>query len=457
MSRFASVLWPGLMVLAAGCGDGNGTTEPPPAPSIDEQLRQRIQGAGVIPVGAMPAQNPAQAELGQALFFDPLLSGNRDIACATCHNPLTHGGDGLSLAIGTGGSGIGASRTLGPGRSFVPRRAPSLLDRGLGLSYLFWDARLQRFGGLGGPGLRPTPSPVLPPGVTDILAAQAMLPVLNRVEMRGEPGDLDLLGNPNELAQLADSEYTRVWAGVMNRLLAIPEYVAKFNAAFPGIPQGQLGFQQAAAAIASFQKQAFTRTGSPFDRYLDRDDAALTPAQKQGALLFFGKARCSQCHAGPFLGGQSFANVGAPQVGPGTGSGAPLDFGVGDVFGASSYQFAFRVAPLRNVELTPPYFHSGAYPTLEAVVKHYNDVPKALREFDVTQLAPALRGSFHGDEATIAAMLTTLDSRLRTPLELTTAEQQSLVTFLKALTDPTAVDLSGLIPARVPSGLPVPR
>src|ERR1044071_10261481 len=99
MSRFASVLWPGLVVLAAGCGDGNGTTEPPPAPSIDEQLRQRIQGAGVIPVGAMPAQNPAQAELGQALFFDPLLSGNRDIACATCHNPLTHGGDGLSLAI----------------------------------------------------------------------------------------------------------------------------------------------------------------------------------------------------------------------------------------------------------------------------------------------------------------------------------------------------------------------
>src|ERR1043165_10302996 len=125
MSRFASVLWPGLMVLAAGCGDGNGTTEPPPAPSIDEQLRQRIQGAGVIPVGAMPAQNPAQAELGQALFFDPLLSGNRDIACATCHNPLTHGGDGLSLAIGTGGSGMRASRTLRPRPRLLAPRPPS--------------------------------------------------------------------------------------------------------------------------------------------------------------------------------------------------------------------------------------------------------------------------------------------------------------------------------------------
>jgi cytochrome c peroxidase len=456
VSRFASVLCSGLLALGAGC-DAGGTTEPPPAPLIDQELRQRIQAAGVIPVGAMPGQNQALADLGQALMFDPILSGNRDIACATCHNPLTHGGDGLSLAIGTGGTGLGTSRTLGAGRSFVPRRAPSLLNKGLGFSYFFWDARLQRFGAFGGPGVRPSPVPEFPPGVSDILTAQAMLPVLNRTEMRGEPGDRDVFGNPNELAGIPDSQYTRVWAAVMTRLLAIPEYVARFNAAFPATPPGQLGFQHAAAAIAAFQKQAFTRTRSPFDRYLDRDDAALTTQQKQGALLFFGKARCSQCHAGPFLGGQSFANVGAPQVGPGTGSGAPLDFGVGDVFGASSYQFAFRVAPLRNVELTPPYFHSGAYPTLEAVVKHYNDVPKALRGFDVTQLAPALRESFHGDEATITAILETLDFRLRTPLDLTTAEQQSLVTFLKALTDPTAVDLSALIPARVPSGLPVPR
>src|ERR1051325_11592316 len=141
MSRFASVLCSGLLALGAGC-DAGGTTEPPPAPPIDQELRQRIQAAGVIPVGAMPAQTQAIADLGQALMFDPILSGNRDIACATCHHPTTHLADGRSLSIGTGGSGLGPARTLGPGRQFVPRNAPSLLNDGLGLFYLFWDGRL---------------------------------------------------------------------------------------------------------------------------------------------------------------------------------------------------------------------------------------------------------------------------------------------------------------------------
>jgi cytochrome c peroxidase len=100
--------------------------------------------------------------------------------------------------------------------------------------------------------------------------------------------------------------------------------------------------------------------------------------------------------------------------------------------------------------------HSGAYATLEAVVRHYNDVPKALKNFDANQLAPALRASVHLDDASIAAMLTNLDFRLRTPLNLTDAEIGELVAFLKALTDPAAADLRSIIPSRVPSGLQVP-
>ena len=441
-----------LAALGAACGEYRDPTQPPPPPPIDQQLRQLVSNYGTVPIGPMPAQDPALVDLGQSLFFDPVLSGNRDIACATCHHPLLHAADGLSLAIGTGGSGLGASRVLGAGRQFIPRRAPSLLNKGLGLTYLFWDARLSRFGPQAAPGVIPP----LPPGVTDILAKQAMLPVLNRGEMRGTDGDRDVLGNPNELAQIPDSQPSRVWSAIMLRLLAIPEYVAKFNAAFPGTPTTQLGFQHAATAIAAFQKQAFTRTDSPFDRYLNRDDGALTPEQKQGGLLFFGKARCSGCHNGAFLGGQSFANTGMPQLGPGTGSGAPLDFGVGEAIGQTGYRFAFRVAPLRNVEITAPYMHSGAYATLEAVVRHYNDVPKALRDFDVNQLAPTLRPSLHLDDPSIAAMLTNLDFRLRTPLNLTESEVGELVAFLKALTDPAAADLRGIIPSRVPSGLPVP-
>jgi cytochrome c peroxidase len=289
----------------------------------------------------------------------------------------------------------------------------------------------------------------------NIVAAQAMFPVANRREMRGEPGDVDVFGNPNELAQLGDSQWVSIWQAVTQRLLAIPEYVAMFRAAFPGTPTSQLGFQHAATAIAAFQMQALTRTDSPFDRYLARNDAALTPEAKRGALLFFGRAQCSSCHNGPFLGGNGFANTGVPQLGPGVGAGAPLDIGRGELLNNEFYRFAFRVAPLRNVELTAPYFHDGVYPTLETAVRHYNDVAAALQNFDVTQLAPAVRDQYHGDAAAISDILESLDFRLRTPLHLTDAEIGELVAFLKSLTDPAARDLGALAPTRVPSGLPV--
>ncbi len=246
----------------------------------------------------------------------------------------------------------------------------------------------------------------------------------------------------------------------MRRVLAIPEYVAKFNAAFPNIPTGALGFQHAATAIAAFLTESFTKANSPFDQYLNRNDAAMPLEAKRGAVLFFGRARCSGCHHGPLLGAQSFANVGVPQLGPGTGPEAPLDLGRADVLdqklmSPASYRFAFRVAPLRNVELTAPYFHDGAYPTLEAVVRHYNDVPTALQGYDIAQVAPALRDLYHGDLATISDLLSNLDGRLRVPLALTEDERRDLVAFLRSLTDPAARDLSSLVPASVPSRLPV--
>jgi cytochrome c peroxidase len=463
MIRHVRTLSLAALVLAAACDE----VTPPEGlpPSLDAQLRQSLRNWSVVPIGAMPQQSPALVALGQALMFDKILSGNRDISCATCHQPSEHMTDGLSLAIGTGGTGLGPSRTLGPGRQFVPRNAPSLLNTGLGLFYVFWDGRVSHFGP--GAGAFQTPAGTsLPLGIPNVLAAQAMFPVTNRREMRGEPGDLDVFGNPNELAQFGDSQWIEMWHAVMQRLLAIPEYVTLFNAAFPGTPTSQLGFEHAATAMAAFQMKAATRTNSAFDRYLAREDAALSAEAKRGALLFFGtpnspgipgaQAVCASCHSGPFLGGGQFANTGAPQVGPGVGAGAPLDLGRGELIENNAfYRFAFRVTPLRNVELTAPYFHDGVYPTLEAVVRHYNDVAKALRGFDVSQLAPGVRDQYHGDAATLDSILATLDGRLRTPLNLTDGEIADLVAFLKSLTDPAARDLSALVPARVPSGLPI--
>lgn len=445
-------IWACSIAMLGACG-GDTISDPPATPSLDAQLRQTIAGWGVVPIGAVDPQPAALVDLGRSLFFDKILSGNRDVSCATCHSPLAHTTDGLSLSIGTGAIVQGATRDLGPGRQFTPRNAPSLINQGLGVFHMFWDARVsEQFG----PGQWKTPAgTALPPGLTSVLAAQAMFPVTNRTEMRGNAGDRDVLGNANELATYDDAQLAEIWSATMRRVLAINEYVTKFNAAFPGTPTTVLGFQHAANAIAAFETQTFTRTNSPFDRYLARQDNALSTDAKRGALLFFGRARCSSCHFGPLLGSRNFASVAIPQLGPGVGSAAPLDMGMDQQFPGQQQRFIFRVPALRNVELTAPYMHNGAYATLEAVVHHYNNVEKAVRTYDVTQLDPRLRASYHGDPATIDALLNSLDGRLRSPLNLTEEEMKQIVAFLKSLTDPAARDLSAVQPSSVPSGLPL--
>ncbi len=449
-----------LAVLAIACVpvacDDLPTGGEPPALSLDAQLRQSLGNWGVVPIGPMPPQDPALVALGRALFFDPILSGNRDISCATCHHPAASLADGRSLPIGTGGSGLGPQRTKPTGRVHVPRSAPTLLNSGLGMTYFFWDGRLQRFGGLAEAAAAPR---IVLPGAGDPLAAQALLPLLDRHEMRGQPGDVDVFGAPNELAAFADSQHVDIWSAVMDRLLRIPAYRSLFQAAFPTKPAVLLRMEDGARAIAAYQKEAFTRSRSPFDRYLDRDDGALTPEQKRGGLLFFDfqRGRCVSCHTGPLLGGQGFANVGAPQIGPGVGAEAPLDVGRGSLLNNQFYRFAFRVPPLRNVELTAPYMHNGALPTLESVVRHYDDVATSLRAYDPSHLDPETRSQHRGDQATITAILARLDDRVRAPLNLEEREIADLVAFLESLTDPTARDLGHLVPATVPSGLPLFR
>ena len=189
MTAFTRLLALALVGLA-GCNPD--ITDPePPVVSLDAALRANIGGWGVVPIGAMPAQNPAQVQLGRALFFDKILSGNRDVACATCHDVTKGMADGRSLAIGTGAVGAGPTRQLGQARHFTQRGAPSLLNAGLGLPYMFWDARLS-----GRTGSFSTDSGLLlPPNLPNLLAAQAMLPVLNRREMRGDLGDVDVFGS----------------------------------------------------------------------------------------------------------------------------------------------------------------------------------------------------------------------------------------------------------------------
>lgn len=452
------------LALLAAC-DGQTISDPPVPPQqaeLDATLRQEIGMWGPTPIGPVPTQDAALVDLGRSLFFDKILSGNRDVSCATCHDPSAALTDRMALSVGTAGVGETGQRAVGPGRDFVPRNAPSLLNQGVGHFYSLWDGRVNEEGGFGGPGgppgpgIKGPPGVVFPAGLSSILAAQAMLPVLNRAEMRGLVGDADRFGNPNELAQVSDILPADVWRRVMTRLLGIQEYAAKFAAAYPGVAPQSLGFQHAANALAAFQVAAFTRTNSAFDRYLMRDNAALTEEEKRGGILFFGKGQCASCHFGPLLGGITFSNIGVPQFGPGVGTAAPLDRGRGEFLPEFSfYQFAFRVPSLRNVELTAPYMHNGAYATLDQVVRHYTNADSALRNYDVTQLPVSLRGTYRNDAASLAAIVQNMDPRVKEGIRLTAQERAQIVAFLKALTDPAARDLSANVPSSVPSGLPI--
>jgi cytochrome c peroxidase len=438
-----------ILLLAAACG-GDSATAPD---AVDPVLHQLLAAAHVTPIDPPPVQNPALVALGRALMFDKILSGNRDISCATCHDPVAHTSDGLSLSIGTGGIGAGSARALGTARQFIPRNAPDLFNRGYPeFTSMFWDGRVahRADGGFDTPA-----GAALLAGLSGPLAAQAMFPVFTRQEMRGHPGDLDRFGTPNELAALPDDDPSAVWAALMKRLLAIDGYVTLFQAAYPGTPLDQLGFQHAANAIAAFETAAFASTGSPFDDYLRGADDALSPAAKRGALLFFHSPGCAQCHLGPHLSDQKFHNIGIPQLGPGFGPAAPQDLGRAGVSGDAAERYLFRTPPLRNVELTGPWMHDGAYTTLTAAIRHYLDPRKSLIAFDPAGLRAELRETYLNDPATLQAMLQTLDSKMREPADLSDAQVDDLGAFLRALTDPAAADLGAVAPASVPSGLPV--
>ncbi|MCO5186421.1 MAG: hypothetical protein M9928_13660 [Anaerolineae bacterium] len=432
-------------------------TQTASASDLDSELRQQLADHSIVPLdlGEMPDEQ--LAKLGQLLFFDKVLSGNRDISCATCHHPLLHSSDGLSLSLGTGGRGLGKPRLLGDNRALVPRNAPEVFNRGASEWHtMFWDGRVA-LDQYAEDGELTTPAKeLLPDGLTNALAAQAMFPVTSATEMRGSPGDRDVYGNINEIAMLEESDLPAVWELLTKRLLAIPEYRELFAAAYPDVAIEDIGFQHAANAIAAFEIAAFSFDDSPWDRYVAGDDDALSDAQKEGAVLFYGKAGCANCHAGTLQTDQEYHNLAVPQLGPGKNPVADgLDFGRFLQTNDPADRFAFRTPPLRNIALTAPYFHNGAYITLSDTIRHHFDPETALATFDVRKLDPYIWGAHRSDEATQAEMLGSLDPLLETISPLNDTEFDQLLLFMDALTSPSCYDLNQVIPNTVPSGLPV--
>ena len=407
-----------------------------------------------------PPATEARVELGRQLFFDKILSGSFNISCASCHHPFAGTGDGLSLPVGEGARGTGILRDTGTGRDAirerVPRNSPALFNLGAReFSVLFHDGRVAPDSNMPS-GFASPAGRDLPQGLDNALAVQAMFPVTSGTEMAGQPGE-----NPVADAA-ARGDLPAVWELLAARLRQIDAYVSQFAAAFADVNDAaDITFAHAANAIAAFEAVAWRADDSPFDRFLRGDRLAMSPTQQRGMRLFYGRAGCSGCHAGVLQTDHSFRAIAMPQVGPGKGDGPSgyEDFGRERVTGLPVDRYRFRVPSLRNVALTAPYGHAGAFNTLEAVLRHHLDPVRSLHGYDVAQAVLPSRPDldrhdrYATDSAAIRAAVAAANELA--PVNLRDAEVGAIVAFLHALTDPAMLDLRRDPPRSVPSGLPL--
>jgi len=346
-----------------------------------------------------PPNNPLTTDksaLGKLLFWDPILSGNRDVACATCHHPFNAYAEDRDLSIGVNGVGYGRNRRFQPSNSmpFVKRNSPTMVNVGFnGINQtgeynpanapMFWDIRVRS------------------------LETQALEPIKAFEEMRGDAYPED-----------------KALETVVARLNAIPEYRALFNKAFGG--ENAVTATNLGKAIASFGRSLISNN-SPFDRYMRGDRSAMTAAQLEG-MERFERVGCIECHNGPMFSDYKVHVLGVPD-----NSTLPQsDRGMADMpvaFRTASFEgtpYAFRTASLRNLRDTSPYMHNGRFSTLRGVLDFYDDLPRNpnVRRDDVDPLAQRL------GEVNDAA--------------------DAIVAFLEALNDNS---FDKVIPLRVPSGL----
>ncbi len=351
------------------------------------------------------------ADLGRLLFFDPITALNDDNACAGCHSP-THGfGDTQPIAIGIDNNGVVGPDRTGPRNQ---RRSPSIGNAAF-YPTLMWNSRFRAHSGD---------------------------PFDNRAGF-GFPADA-------------------IRSEVLRRLNENDAYRARFARVFADVRAGApITFDHFGRAIAEFE---FTQVyaNAPIDRYARGMANALTQRQKQGAVLFFGRAGCVRCHAVSGAANEMFSDfaehvAGVPQVAPSFGNvtfdgpGANEDFGLEQVTADPADRYAFRTSPLRNVALQAAFMHNGAFVRLEDAIRYHLDARGQAASYTTALLPPDLQGP----PGPIEPVLERLDPLLREPVVLTDDEFAALVDFVRnGLLDPDARPqrLRRLVPERLPSG-----
>ncbi|MBI3260190.1 MAG: c-type cytochrome [Ignavibacteriae bacterium] len=308
---------------------------PAPDQPVNEKPYTVPQG---FPEPIFPADNLPNAEkieLGRKLFYDPILSSDKSVACASCHKQELAFTDGNQVSRGV-------NRELGN------RNSPTIVNTAYNQS-LFWDGR------------------------SATIEEQALAAATNPAEMRAVEPVIDV------------------------RLQQDSAYTIEFARAFGNGTKPTTRF--AMKAIATFVRTVLSGS-SRYDEYNNGNKSALNESEIRGKDLFFSSVtQCSECHKGYNFTDNQFHSTGLFSH--------YYDEGRSDITKSPSDVGSFKTPSLRNIALTAPYEHDGHLPTLEAVIEHYNSGGKNFLN---------------------------KDSRIR-PLNLTDAEKQDLVAFLRSLTD----------------------
>jgi cytochrome c peroxidase len=459
---------------------------------VQDELRARgLRGDVAVDRAIVDLGDPL-VDLGMMLFYTKALSGQLDTACVSCHvNFRLGGGDGLALPLGPLAED---PDLLGPGRRLtglgkpVPRNAPTMYNSAFWDAFLLWDGRIEslgktpRRGGNDGNGIStpeygtgredPTADPTL-------LQTHLRFPITSTPVMRGfVHADLDIPAYTTCMGERLGGY------GACGDDLAVNDWPREFCLAYDGLPgpDGQpwdldcdapldettrralVNFETLTFAIEQYEA-ALWFTETPYKAYALGDETALSDAAKRGALLFFrtpaqGGANCARCHSGDFFTDEKFHNIGMIQAGPSTAHGPSRDqdWGRGAITGRMADRYAFRTPTLLNVEVTGPFGHTGAYATLEGVIRHHLDPEAALLSYELGQVPIPAADEDHIQRATWEA----IEHLYAHPdgydfVALSDEQVADLVAFVEALTDPCVESAACLAPFDpINAGLPDP-
>jgi cytochrome c peroxidase len=426
--------------------------------SLDQELTARLQQLGftgniesTLEERLGSPVNPERANLGRLLWFDTVTGLNNDNSCAGCHSPTRGFGDTQSIAIGIDNNGIVGPDRRGPRNQ---RRTPMAINTAF-YPTLMWNSRFASLSNDPFDNRRgfqfPAPENLSLSDLPHLLVAQAFIPLTERVEAAGFafPGDNDAIRTE-----------------ALRRLNGTPAYRTLFGEVFPEVRGGaSIDFDMFAKVIAEFEFQ-LVFANAPIDRFARGQRNALTIDQKKGALLFFGQARCIECHGVSGSSNEMFSDfkqhvIGVPQIAPVIGNmifdgpAANEDFGLEQVTADPADRYKFRTSPLRNVALQPAFFHNGAFTRLEDAVRHHLDVFTSARTYNATRAGvdydlTLLLGP-------VEPVLARIDPLLAAPISLTEDEFRWLLDFVRdGLLDKRAQPehFRKLAPHAVPSGRP---